>query len=607
MRIGVYGEPNSATGSLAAPGILNSLGRVDAELIETLVRESIQNSWDAKRDDAKQVLVRVARSTLTGDGLRRFRELAASPTPAGAFLGEVEHEVRPRLLAFSDYGTHGLSGPLTADRAAQRQDFVDFVFNIGQEPQSSSSGGSFGYGKSIFYQASRVHTVIIDSLCLHEGALQRRFIICRLRSPYVSASTPYTGRQWWGLTDESPGSVRPLLGLEADEMADALGLPPRHDRADLGTTVAVVDPTGTLGPSDEGESDVTMPFLAKSVMWNFWPRMIGTPTLRVTVEDEGEVIPIPNPRRDARLKLFASAMGRMRLPHEEVTSGPARDSILTRLSPRTELGRLVLSVRSEAHLPPPTPPLTNGEREMENGVHHVALIRDPEMIIQYLPGPPSDALTYAGVFKARLELDEVFRDSEPPAHDAWTARSIEDKNKRSIVSMALQRIRAACKNLVQPYQPAPVATTQVPLASLADDLADLIPGMGGSGARKESPRAPGPGGRSGKKSLVGYAGQARLLVEDGRPRVEYPFTLRQGSGPVALSAVGQVILAGGKPEIDPPVGGAAARVIRWVSPSGTPIHEDCPTTGEVGKWTVVVEGPRDAMLRVDVDAKALSR
>ena len=44
-----YSEVYSPTGGLAAEGVINQLGRPDIESLEVLVREAVQNCWDAKR------------------------------------------------------------------------------------------------------------------------------------------------------------------------------------------------------------------------------------------------------------------------------------------------------------------------------------------------------------------------------------------------------------------------------------------------------------------------------------------------------------------------------------------------------------------------------
>ena len=59
-----YSEPYNATGGLAAIGVLNQLGRPDAEPLEVLVREAVQNCWDAKRPESSRIRVEIGRAPL---------------------------------------------------------------------------------------------------------------------------------------------------------------------------------------------------------------------------------------------------------------------------------------------------------------------------------------------------------------------------------------------------------------------------------------------------------------------------------------------------------------------------------------------------------------
>ena len=68
-----YSEPYSATGGLAAEGVINQLGRPDIEPLEVVVREAIQNCWDAKRKSVSGVRVEVGRHVLDMQGLAACR------------------------------------------------------------------------------------------------------------------------------------------------------------------------------------------------------------------------------------------------------------------------------------------------------------------------------------------------------------------------------------------------------------------------------------------------------------------------------------------------------------------------------------------------------
>ncbi len=152
-----YSEPYNATGGLAAIGVLNQLGRPDTEPLEVLVREAVQNCWDAKQANSPRVRVVIGRTTLDQDSVSFLRNQVLVDPPPGLRLDD-EMRGGMQTLYFADFGTHGLAGPTRADRPGEPRDFVDFIRNIGQPPDKDFGGGSFGYGKAAFYIASGART-----------------------------------------------------------------------------------------------------------------------------------------------------------------------------------------------------------------------------------------------------------------------------------------------------------------------------------------------------------------------------------------------------------------------------------------------------------------
>src|SRR4051812_22506365 len=235
-----YSEPYSATGGLAAIGVLNQLGRPDTEPLEVLVREAVQNCWDAKRPDSPGIRVDIGRATLDHEQLSLLRHSVLVDPPPGLPL-ELELREGMQTMYFADFGTHGLAGPTRADRSGEPRDFVDFVRNIGQPPDKDFGGGSFGYGKAAFYIASRARTIVVDTLCQRPGGeLERRFIACALGENYTAGGRPYTGRHWWGRMLD--GVPEPLIGSDAEEASRVLELPDRQGLEGLRTTVVIVAP-----------------------------------------------------------------------------------------------------------------------------------------------------------------------------------------------------------------------------------------------------------------------------------------------------------------------------------------------------------------------------
>lgn len=646
-----FSEPYSATGGLAAEGVLNQLGRPDIEPLEVLVREAVQNCWDAKRLDRNGIRVEIGRWNLTREMADALRgEVLVNPPPGLALAEEL---ATPELLYFADFNTDGLGGPTRADQIGSRRDFVDFVRNIGQPPDKDLGGGSFGYGKAAFYLASRAHTILIDTLCVGwDGEPERRFIGCALGENFDVDGQPFTGRHWWGRV--SDGVPEPLLNEEAAEVAAKLGFPDRSGDDGRGTTVAVIAPS--VRPEAEDDRDCTMEFIAEALVWNFWPRMIDTPgatkrTMEFRLSDDGQRVRVPDPRTHPRLRDFVLALDRLR---EE--PGTDDDFILDRrvesFRPAQHLGRLVIQRGPVAPSDPPTRAVPQGARLTADSVHHVALMRNAELVVRYLPGAASTTgrQGYSGVFKCALGVDEAFRAAEPPTHDDWVYRALPKGNERTFVKVALERIAKVCREAAG-YDTALQSAeegTAVPLGEFADALAGLIPEAPGQGARRVvstvpkgraaakrstkgttretetvwvgpdaqtfvgetppsevaasapttngGPRVPPPFIRSGAPELA--------VADDGAAVVRYPFDLRSNGNRVRLTAAVEVMANdGGQVEGEAPVGAVMPAVRAWLGPDGstyTAPELSIGPDGIDGTWRAEVELADELMMRVDL-------
>ncbi|BBY28105.1 hypothetical protein [Mycolicibacterium sediminis] len=654
IKLDRFSEPYNATGGLAAVGVLNQLGRPDIEPLEVLVREAVQNCWDAKRDDVNRIQVEIGRSVLGEEQVRTLRDTILVDPPPGLGLDEALEE-GTQLLYVADFGTQGLGGPTRADRPGAPRDFVDFIRNIGQPPDKDFGGGSFGYGKAAFYIASSAHTIVVDTLCvLDDGRYERRLLGCALGDNFNIDGSPYTGRHWWGRVLD--GVPEPLTGAEADAVAAELGLPHRSGKDGMGTTVLVVSPG--IGLQTTEGADCSMQFIADAVVWNFWPRMIDTAggakrSIEFRLFDNGAVVRVPDARTHPRLRGFVEAMDRM---HQD--SGPDDDFMIDRpikcLSPVRKLGRLTIQKGALAPADLPDRPVPRGAWDTRESLHHVALMRTPEIVVKYLPGaaPLAGKMGYSGVFKCDLDVDDAFKAAEPPTHDDWVHRFVQDPHHRTFVNVAYKRILGICRNAAgfESSVPSPDPSEGVPLGEFADALAVLMPGSDGPGARrsvrtpnqpkrKRRRRAPGrtdievatsdvwvdgpdPAqngvGTTGGDAAVSSVGRTRAsappqarpggepgpaMGADGAPVMRYPFDLRTRGHRVRLLAEVEIMINDGqKPEKDPPAGYVPPRVVRWIDPAGL-AHKTVevltgPEGGD-GRWAVEIE-LHDEMMRVDV-------
>lgn len=142
------------------------------DLADALVRESIQNSLDARLPRSRspvRVRFRFAngRHALPAEGVREYfdgleRHLSA--------VAKTIHSVLPRhdeatpYLLIEDFGTRGLTGDPHIDPELEpgeddRNDFFYFWRNVGRSNKGEIDRGRWGLGKAVFTVASRIRTV----------------------------------------------------------------------------------------------------------------------------------------------------------------------------------------------------------------------------------------------------------------------------------------------------------------------------------------------------------------------------------------------------------------------------------------------------------------
>ena len=186
-------------------GLSPLAGRLDLSTL--LVREAVQNSWDARDDQRGEEPVHFAIDgwDLDGDRLEQLRELVpVEDLYRNAFGRNSDKDeghgvlhprialARPtlRILVISDRNTVGLCGPNRSGTAWNpirhgeplergQQRFANFVRNMGRAASNTGAGdgGAYGVGKSSLWMASECGTILIHSRTTNEkGKPVERFI-----------------------------------------------------------------------------------------------------------------------------------------------------------------------------------------------------------------------------------------------------------------------------------------------------------------------------------------------------------------------------------------------------------------------------------------------
>ena len=264
-----------------------------SDLPERLVREAIQNSLDAGRD-GEQVCVRFAfsgarhalpvadaRTYLAGlePHIKALAPETGTHPPnssnSGAELSATE-DARVALtepmtyLVIGDFGTKGLTGSIERDgNKEQGNDFWGFFRSIGISPKGEDAGGSWGLGKWVFPDASRINAYLAatqridEERCLLMGMamLKTHSIGEEKYRPYGYFAAPAPDKEdheWQALpvdSDEDPAEfvLETLVRFGMDYRL--------RERDATGLSIVVPYPKAELEPAAIARAVITQWFL----------------------------------------------------------------------------------------------------------------------------------------------------------------------------------------------------------------------------------------------------------------------------------------------------------------------------------------------------------
>jgi hypothetical protein len=631
-----FPEPFQAYGSFVGEGARKVLGKPRLDPLSVLVRETVQNSWDAKRSDRETVDFAMDCWRLKDEQLQAMRhEIFTGLPPEGILLGQVLDREEVSALVISDRGTVGLSGPVRADHpVAGRSDFIDLVFNMGQPRDIAGGGGTYGFGKTISYVISEASTCILYTRTRVEAELQSRLIAVAVGRQYATDARRFTGRHWWGVA--SKDRVEPLTGNHADQLARALGFP-TFEEQDTGLSILIVAPR-----FDDSTPRQSMNFLANSLTWNFWPKMVGAVsggrapmTFRVSLD--GEPIAIPDPTRHPPLGGYVKAFRGLHAYEAGLDIDPDVDVVPVRgQRPNRQLGLLALTrVAREPRVDVDDgadPDAAGGSALFTGNSHHVALMRRVELVVKYLDGPelPAPHVEWAGVFMNDEDIDSAFANAEPPTHDDWQAHMVEDKSQRRLVNVALKNINAELRRRFASTPTAPTSNGQNSGVVIGNALGGLIAGASGTGPSKTTAAGSTAGwdatgntraGGATSKATGGGGGDGGT----GSPAGSRPFVREMATQPAMVGGsygaevylsvethgqpvqvVGSVAAAIDREatEHEPPLGAAVPQIVGWRRPDEAPVSVAGARLtieqGETDAWVLVVRNPARTAIAVEV-------
>ena len=387
--------------------------------------------------------------------------------------------------------------------------------------------------------------------------------------------------------------------------------------------------------------------MVEQILLYFWPKMLTYgaegPAIAFHASWQGKRTPIPHPLDFEPLKGFVAAMYRLKGSVPQMPM-PFRNHVgeIRSQKPGKLLGKLALQQHTIESVKPFD--TGNGESAFQALTHHTALMRQPELIVRYLRGDPlpSGGWGYSGVFITDEEVDSVFAASEPPAHDDWVSKGLDELWHRRYVNVALRKIESAMSEFAVPPKVSAVTSGGlVSLAAFADKLGQsllaaeagpsaAVPSFG-SGLQGISPNDGGTSGISSGKnsplsSSAGYpegggapgaspasaTGRSRVQIVgenftlfDSQPALIVRFVVHHAKGYkyTHAKAEAKVVIDGAQAEVDPPFGANQPRILMWQSPQGETIanRDSVPIpANSTDEWAVVVSLPQNVMIDLNI-------
>lgn len=540
------------------------LGRTELSPLEVLIRETAQNSWDARKEGQTPVFgVNLRRADF------RMRE------DLDVLLSERRRisPLQPRsldslfMLEIFDRGTSGLDGPVTlqpVDGDAPRN-FQDLILKVGVPRDDGKGGGTYGFGKTASYAFSGRGTVLYWSRCRNDrGALEHRFIASAFRESYTDGGVQYTGRHWWAR--RVGDTMLPLRGDEAEKLASRF-FQRRFERDETGTSMLIIEPrlsSESLGAdiADHESSDdqafataATFTTQARSaIRRHLWPKLVPPPgdehgPMTVSLVVDEQPIPLVDDALGA-IELWGAglnAIRALRMSDSHQIKTPQGIPIL--VVPVTRYRRVLGHLAIVRRLPAleTRSGLDDLDPVKDSSISRIVLMRgQPELVVatvDWINESPLIGFDWLAVYKSADAWDAVYARTEPPAHDAWVASSGGDEGL--VVKATRNRIVAAIREHIFP-EPSPdseTGTEPVRTGSLSRRFAFMLPSPAPSprevklreGGRRISGRTATP--------RVDVASPALIATyADGRQRQSVGFTLdedvKRALITIGVSAIG---------------------------------------------------------------------
>ena len=391
---------------------------------QALVREALQNSLDAVKDEKKPVIVTFKRSSVDTHNYPKLFELRKHMEackkfwknddakkrfdPMIEYIDDAWNSNRIHYLEISDENTTGMG----YRKGATSSPFYAFVKSIGNSVKNNAAkGGSHGFGKAAYFNASKIRTVFISSLTdkgqyVFEGV-----------SGLCTHEMDGKKREHYGFyTDAS-------LGASEEPITNTDDIPYRFLRKEVGTSAFILGVDYTVKGIERMKRKIL-----ESAITNFWAAIIARKLEIHFAIDQLYTLNADN--------IFEWA---------ERCFEDSEDTKTYFSNPRPYMDAFANVDKDFNHMRFEETMPTLGKVELyltrtKSGTDTFVLMRSPLMMVKSQRNRTNYG--FYGVFVCRdLKGNAVLRTMEDASHSDWSYRQCDDKLDREEAKKAEEEIK----------------------------------------------------------------------------------------------------------------------------------------------------------------------
>lgn len=271
---------SSGRNTLTGEALLRIIQNDSMPWIDLLVRESIQNSLDARSGNKKFVHVDFTVGEFVTNSLSKHLE------GIDHALNDRFGFTKKKFLCVRDYNTEGLTGPMSQKELTDDMDegnLISLVYDIMKAQSKEGAGGSWGLGKTTYYRLGIGLVIYYSRIMLSDGIYEERLAVNMVEDETAPTSiipgykgSKRLGIAWWGKKIGENTTVPITNPSEIHEFLKIFGIMP-YLNEETGTAIIIpfVEPKNLLTQNLKGiNSELTSEVSKRPLNLPYWTSSI---------------------------------------------------------------------------------------------------------------------------------------------------------------------------------------------------------------------------------------------------------------------------------------------------------------------------------------------